>query len=425
MLIISETQMLNNLLTKYQKITKNTSYVKYNFIIELINNNDNKLNIEYTIQEKKQNQSKIPLKYLNKKKTFDINHLFFLINDNFNTDINQLLIYQTNNISTIYNGVIIDMNNYTIICNPDKNYIYSRFNTFKKYNDDDIMYEYDIYKLYDGNVVNLYYNDNDNIWVLSDNKNININNKLFDNINNDTYWSFFIQMIYEYKVNIDNLNKKNTYIFYLINKNYNLSSQKNKIKFITYNSNNGIDNNFNQEELELNNIKIKQLYSIHAKSTYGLLFRSKNNLENRLIFFEYYQKIKKIIYTPINNKINSVPDLKYITIRAILKYKISKNDVFNTFQFLIKYYKYIMSEIDKIIELFLLEFPDFNNIQQKYKYFIIKINNDIKNNKSLNDIFYNNYILQKDTNEDNIYNLTLRDYILQPKYINEFYNILF
>ena len=84
-----------------------------------------------------------------------------------------------------------------------------------------------------------------------------------------------------------------------------------------------------------------------------------------------------------------------------------------------------MSEIDKIIELFLLEFPDFNNIQQKYKYFIIKINNDIKNNKSLNDIFYNNYILQKDTNEDNIYNLTLRDYILQPKYINEFYNILF
>jgi hypothetical protein len=421
--MISEIQILNNLLTKYQKITKNTSYVKYNFIIELINNNDNKLNIEYTIQEKKQNQSKIPLMYLNKKKTFDINNLFFLINKNFNTDINQLLIYQTNNISTIYNGLIIDMNNYTIICNPDKNYIYSRFNTFKKYDDDDIMYEYDIYKLYDGNVVNLYYNYNDNIWVLSDNKNININNKLLDNLNNDTYWSFFIQMIYEYKVNIDNLNKKNTYIFYLINKNYNLSSQKNKIKYITYKSNNGIDNNFNQEEL--NNIKIKQLYSIHAKSTYGLILRSKNNLENRLIFFEYYQKIKKIIYTPINNKINLVPDLKYITIRAILKYKISKNDVFNTFQFLIKYYKYIMSEIDKIIELFLSEFPDFNNIEQKYKYFIIKINNDIKNNKSLNDIFYNNYILQKDTNEDNIYNLTLRDYILQPKYINEFYNILF
>ena len=421
--MISETQILNNLLTKYQKITKNTSYVKYNFIIELINNNDIKLNIEYTIQKKKQNQSKIPLMYLNKKKTFDINHLFFLINENFNTDINELLIYQTNNISTIYNGVIIDMNNYTIICNPDKHYIYSRFNTLKKYDDDDIMYEYDIYKLYDGNIVNLYYNDNDNIWVLSDNKNININNKILDNINNDTYWSFFIQMIYEYKINIDNLNKKNTYIFYLINKNYNLSSQKNKIKIITYNSNNGIDNNFNQEEL--NNIKIKQLYSIHAKSTYGLLLRSKNNLENRLIFFDYYQKIKKIIYTPINNKINSVPDLKYITIRAILKYKISKNDVFNTFQFLIKYYKYIMSEIDKIIELFLLEFPDFNNIEQKYKYFIIKINNDIKNNKSLNDIFYNNYILQKDINEDNIYNLTLRDYILQPKYINEFYNILF
>lgn len=423
MSMISEYQILNNLLTKYQKISKNTSYVKYNFIIELINNNDNKLNFDFSIQDKKLNQSKIPLMCISKKKLFDTNCLFFLINDNFKTDIDQLLIYQTNNISTIYNGLIINMNYYTIICKSNKNYIYSRFNTFKKYEDDDILYEYDIYKLYDGSVVNFYYNRVDKIWILSDNKNINLNDKLLDKSNNDTYLSFFNKMIYEYKINIDKLNKNNTYIFYLINKNYNLSNQKDKLKYITYKSNDNTDNQHNIEDLE--NIKIKQLFSIHAKSTYGLLLHSKNNLENRLIFFDYYQKIKKIIYTPINNKFITTPDLKYITVRAILKYKISKNDIFNTFQFLIKYYKYIMTEIDKIIDLFLSEFPNFNNIEPKYKFFIIKINNDIKNNKSLNDIFYNNYIIQKDKLNDNIYQLTLRDYITQQKYISEIYNILF
>lgn len=421
--MVSENQILNNLLIKYQKISKNTSYVKYNFIIELMNNNDNKLNIEFDIQDKKPNQSKVPLMLIKKKNVFDVNNLFFLINDTFKTDINQLLIYQTGNISTIYNGLIVNMNDYTINCKPDKNYIYSRFSTFKKYDDDDILFEYDIYKLYDGNVVNFHFDYTQNIWVLSNNKEINLNDKLIDKLNNETFLSFFNKMIFEYKINIDNLNKNNTYTFYLINKNYNLSNQKDKLKFITYKSNNN-DDNYHLID-QLNEIKIKQLYSIHAKSTYGLLLRSKNNLENRLIFFEYYQKIKKIVYTSINYKSIANPDIKYITVRAILKYKISKNDIFNTYHFLIKYYKYIMNEIDKIIQLFLNEFPNFNNIEPKYKYFIIKINNDIKNNKTINDIFYNNFIMQKHEIDENIYQLTLRDFITQQKYINEIYNILF
>ena len=423
MSMVSENQILNNLLIKYQKISKNTSYVKYNFIIELMNNNDNKLNIEFDIQDKKPNQSKVPLMLIKKKNVFDVNNLFFLINDTFKTDINQLLIYQTGNISTIYNGLIVNMNDYTINCKPDKNYIYSRFSTFKKYDDDDILFEYDIYKLYDGNVVNFHFDYTQNIWVLSNNKEINLNDKLIDKLNNETFLSFFNKMIFEYKINIDNLNKNNTYTFYLINKNYNLSNQKDKLKFITYKSNNN-DDNYHLID-QLNEIKIKQLYSIHAKSTYGLLLRSKNNLENRLIFFEYYQKIKKIVYTSINYKSIANPDIKYITVRAILKYKISKNDIFNTYHFLIKYYKYIMNEIDKIIQLFLNEFPNFNNIEPKYKYFIIKINNDIKNNKTINDIFYNNFIMQKHEIDENIYQLTLRDFITQQKYINEIYNILF
>ena len=423
MLTVSENEVLNNLLIKYKKISKNTSYVKYNFIIELINNNDNKLNINFNVQEKRSKQSKIPLILLKKTHTFDVNILFFLINDAFDTDINQLLIRQTCNVSTIYNGLIINMNDYTINCRPDKNYIYSRFSTFKKYDDDDILYEYDIYKLYDGNIVNFHFDYTQNIWVLSNNKEINLNDKLIDNLNNETFLSFFNKMIFEYQINIDDLNQNNTYTFYLINKNFNLSNEKDKLKFITYKSNNN-DDNFHIID-KLNEIKIKQLYSIHAKSTYGLLLQSKNNLENRLIFFEYYQKIKKIVYTPINYKSIILPDIKYITVRAIIKYKISKNDVFNIYQFLIKYYKYIMTEIDKIIELFLNEFPDFNNIDLKYKYFIIKINNDIKNNKTINDIFYNNFIIQKNEIDINIYQLTLRDFIMQQKYINEIYNILF
>ena len=66
--MISENQILNNLLIKYQKISKNTSYVKYNFIIELINNNnDNTLNIEFNLQDKLLNQSKVPLMLIKKK----------------------------------------------------------------------------------------------------------------------------------------------------------------------------------------------------------------------------------------------------------------------------------------------------------------------------------------------------------------------
>jgi hypothetical protein len=271
--------------------------------------------------------------------------------------------------------------------------------------------------------VNYHFDYAQSIWVLSNNKEINLNDKLIDKLNNDTFLSFFNKMIFEYKIDINNLNKNNTYTFYLINKNYNVSNQKDKLKFITYKSNNN-DDNFHIID-QLNEIKIKQLYSIHAKSTYGLLLRSKNNLENRLIFFEYYQKIKKIVYTSINHKSIANPDIKYITVRAILKYKISKNDIFNTYHFLIKYYKYIMTEIDKIIQLFLNEFPNFNNIEPKYKYFIIKINNDIKNNKTINDIFYNNFIMQKHEIDENIYQLTLRDFITQQKYINEIYNILF
>tara|TARA_Y100000389_G_C17426986_1_gene500152 strand:+ start:284 stop:1546 length:1263 start_codon:yes stop_codon:yes gene_type:complete len=416
----TEVQILNNILLKYKKITRNTSYVKYNFIIELVNNNLCKLKTVFNLQDKTPNQTKIPLMILNQKKTFDVNNIYFLINDEFKTDINLLLIYQTENISTIYNGIIIDMNDYTIICMPDKNNIYSRFNTFKKYNDDDILYEYDIYKLYDGDIVNLYYNNKLKTWNLSNKNEINIDNKIMDKLNDETFISFFYKMLNEYKLDINNLNKTNTYLFYLINKNYNLSNQKNKLKFIQY-------NNFYNDNTDdkLNQIKIKQLYSIYAKSKYGLILKSKNNLENRLIFFDYYQKIKKIIYTPISTHSTVNLDLKYITIRAILRYKISKNDIFNTYPFLIKYYKYILTEIDNIIELFLQEFPDFSNVNKKYKYFIIKINNDIKNNKNVNDIFYNNYITLKNNIDLNIYKLILRDFVTQHRYITDLYNILF
>lgn len=428
-LILNEKQILEILLNKYKKISynsNNTSFVKYNFIIDLINNSSVDLIINYTTKNKNENQNKIPLLIMDKKKKFNINSIYFLTKEEFKNDINLLIIYQNNNVSTIYNGIIINMNNYNILCYTEKNYIYLKFNTFKKYENEDILFEYNIYKLYDGEIVNLYYNKK---WTLSNKTEINLENKLIDKFNNETIESFFYKMLDEKKIDLNCLDKSNTYVFYLINKNYNLSNQKNKLKYI---STENFYNNVSNESTNLTDIKIKQLYSIFGKSKYGLILRSKNDLDHRIVFFDYYQKIKKIVYTlPMNNDNISCLDLKYITLRAIIKYKITKNDVFNIYPFLIKYYKYILTEIETIIDLFLKEFPNFDTVTNdtnnfsKYKFFIKKLNNDIKNKKNVNEIFYNNFINMKNDNDINIYKLILRDFITQYKYINDIFNIIF
>lgn len=601
----SETEILLKILHKYKNFQHNTSIIKYNFIIDLYNTFPYTFKITYTSKEKNNKQyNNVPLiKLKNSKKKIDINNIYFLINDKFKTDIETLLIYQIDNISTIFNGIVINMENYNIICFPEKNYIFSRFNTLKKYNDGDINYEYKIYKLYDGTQVNYYFNNILNMWVLSTQNIININNKIIDCLNNDSFLSFFNKMIENLMIDISNLNKNYTYIFFLINKNYNLSNKKNKLKFIcSINNKTGLDdfdvnNSYNNStiiintelsngddntKININNpwrckaalrggggwrkrcnstverggspstnpeavtgcdecvgwpigrnaaaplaaaplrtlprptpllvqshthpatdnciyydnkkshpvlrkvdviynqchddghgggvslqgkvegagarllagpvesgatshhaanpsnitaisiftkIKIKQLYSLHSKTQYGLILRSNNNMENRLIYFDYYQKLKKIINIPIYN---NIIDIKYICLRAIIKYKISKSDIYNNFSFMIKYYNYIMLEISNIVNIFISNFLDIskqnlNNtaIDDKYKSFIIIINNDIKENKIINDIFYNNYCLNNINNDDNIYKLTLRDFIFQKKYINYIYNIIF
>ena len=427
-LLLSEKDILLSLLNKYKKISNNSnnsSYVKYNFIIELVNNSNLSLLFNFTYKDKIDNQHRIPLITFDKKKNFDVNVIYFLIKDEFKNDIDSLIIYQNNNVSTIYNGVIIDMNAYNIVCYPEKNYIYSKFSTFKKYENEDILFEYDIFKLYDGELVNLYYNKK---WILSNKNEINLKNKVLDKSNCETVESFFYKMLDEKKIDINLLDRANTYMFYLINSNYNLSNQKNKIKYVSCNNfyNKADDNNILSTGED--SIKIKQLYSIYGKSKYGLIFRSKNDLDNRMVFFDYYQKLKKIVYTlPMNHDNSNTLDLKYITVRAVIKYKITKNDIFNVYPFLIKYYKYILNEIDAVIDLFIKYFPNFvnNTIENKYRFFIIKINNDIKNKKNVNEIFYSNFVNLKNGEDINIYRLILRDFITQNKYINDIYNIIF
>jgi hypothetical protein len=420
-----ELDLLNDLLYKYKKNSKNTSYLKYNFIIELINQIDDNINIEYTLCEKLSNQIKIPLLKLKKNKHFNINSLYFLINENFKTDIFYLLIYKKQNVSTIYNGIIINLNTYNIICHPLKNYIYSKYSTLKRYKDDDIKYEYNLYKLYDGDIINLYFNNHENNWAISNSRNIDISNNYINELFSETYIGFFNKMLNSKNIYLNILDINKTYTFYLINKDYHISNENNDIKYISYNYNNKDHVIKNEEDIKiLQDIHVESLNSIYDESPYGILLHSKNDFENRMVVFEYYQKIKKLVYFDDNIFNMHKPDLKYITVRAILKYKISKNEVYTIYTFLTKYYKYIMSEIYKIIDMYLNCFYELNNVEDKYKSFILKLNNDIKNNKSLYDIFYNNYILRKD-DVNNIYRFILRDYIMQQKYIPSIYNILF
>lgn len=417
-ILIREIDYLNGLLNKYSKVVKKCSRHKYNFIVELINNVNFKLYFEFTQQERLHSSGTIPILKLknNIAKTVDISNFHFLINDAFKTDIRYLFIRHKDNISSIYNGLVLDLNNFTIACKPPKSYIYSKLSTLKKYDDRDILYEYDIYKLYDGVHVTLYYDKYDASWVLSNIDSININDRILDKINNDTHMSFFNKMMKYYGINIDTFKTNHSYSFFLINTNYNLTSQKDKVKFISCTE--------NVEPEILIPIKIKQLYSMYAKSDYGLILKSKNELDDRIVVFDMYQKIKKIIYEPINNKQLQTPDLKFITIRAILKYRISKTDVFNTYKFLIKYYKYIMTEIDSIIDTYLDEFPCFNKCTSKHRAFIIKMDNEIKSHKILNNIFYDNYVLHDAKDDISIYRLTLRDFITQQKFILDLYNTI-
>ena len=419
-----ELKFFYNIIDKYKKVHVVCSKVKYNFIIDLLNTFDN-IDFSMTIKEKTFiNNNNVPEIKLNKKNCkFNISNILFLKENEFNSDINLLMIYISLNIDTIFNGIIIDTNNFNILCMPLKKPLNTKFSILKNYTDNDITKEYKIYKLYDGSLLNLYYDGKE--WCLSDINNITYNNKNIDIIDNNLNFSeYLIGTLKNNNINLNNLYKGYTYVIYIMYKNYNLSYGKNKIKFVKFidnvKHNYGDLNENNISELnKLHELQIKQKCSMHAKSKYGLLLINKtNNNDNKLIEFSYYKKINKILHMPIK-EYNGDINIKYIALRAIIKYKIPKNEIINNFTFLLRYYNYIHNEIDKIVSNYINIIYEFTPIDTPYKILINKIDRDIKNDKKINDLFYNSNIIQSDTN--NLKSI-LKDYIMQTKYINDINN---
>jgi len=409
-----------DIINKYKKINVICSKVKYNFIIDLLNNFDN-INFLMTIQEKVFiSNNKIPeIKLNNKNCKFNVSNILFLKENDFNSDINLLSINVSLNVNTFFNGLIIDTNNFNIICMPLKKLVNTQFNLLKNYNDVDVTKEFDIIKLYDGCLLNLYYHNNN--WHLSDSKCISYNNKNMDILENRlTFEEHLIDMLKDNNINTNKLFKGYTYIIYITNKNYNLSYGKNKLKFIKHIDNVKHDynelNDCNKSQLNYlyDNIQIKKKISIHTKSKYGIILINKTqNNDNKLIEFPYYKKINKILHTPIDEYGGDV-NIKYIALRAIIKYKLLKNDIINNFTFLIRYYNYIHNEINKIIIAYINIVYDFITIDTPYLTLIHIIDDDIKKDKKNNDLFYNSNIQSDICNLKSI----LKDYIMQIKYIN-------
>ena len=251
-----------DIIDKYKKINVICSKVKYNFIIDLLNNFDN-INFLMTIQEKIFiSNNKIPeIKLNNKNCKFNVSNILFLKENDFNSDINLLSINVSLNINTFFNGLIIDTNNFNIICMPLKKLVNTQFNLLKNYNDVDVTKEFDIIKLYDGCLLNLYYHNNN--WHLSDSKCISYNNKNMDILENRlTFEEHLIDMLKDNNINTNKLFKGYTYIIYITNKNYNLSYGKNKLKFIKHIDN--VKHDYN-ELSDCNKSQLNYLYDIQIK----------------------------------------------------------------------------------------------------------------------------------------------------------------
>ena len=487
-----EYNKLGKLLEKYKNII-NSSYLKYNFLIDFHNTFEGNFKLDFTLKEKKSKSQKYALKnYIpiskNAKKPYFLtsNILYFLISEEFTSDIELLLIKKTDNQSSIFNGLIINLDRYEVICNPIKNKLISKNCNIRKFNDDEIMYEYDVYKYYDGINVSLYYYNK--IWNISGFNKININNISYDKTNIkliDKFNDLMLKYIIMEKIKIDiepyikdkeqyniikkkydspiddldskeltefkdelkvdcilhkfygNLDKRYTYNFILINKNYNLCSKKDKLKFV--NKINDKDTLYKDECF--NNILAKKLDNLKIIQKYGLVLISKNNNEDRIIYYNNYYNLNKLLYVHIKK---NVFDINMIILKNIILYKINKNSLSEIFSKYIYLYNHIMKKIDFLVD-YLYDYvskSNFPNIDvlgtdtqsNKLKPHLIEnVIKFIKKNKYLNEILFINTTNEievnnfKDVyfNSKDLYKSMIKDYILHKDLINDIYLYIF
>ena len=472
-----EYNKLEKLLEKYKNII-NSSYLKYNFLIDFHNTFEGSFKLDFTLKEKKSKNQKYALKnYIpiskNAKKPYFLtsNILYFLISEEFTSDIELLLIKKTDNQSSIFNGLIINLDRYGVICTPIRNKLISKNCNIRKFNDDEIMYEYDVYKYYDGINVSLYYYNK--IWNISGFNKININNISYDKTNIkliDKFNDLMFKYIIMEKIKIDiepyiknkeqyniikkkydsliedldgkeltefkdglkvecilhkfygNLDKRYTYNFILINKNYNLCSKKDKLKFI--NKINDKDTFYKDECF--NNILAKKLDNLKTIQKYGLVLISKNNNEDRIIYYNNYYNLNKLLYVHIKKNIF---DINMIILKNIVLYKINKNALSEIFSKYIYLYNHIMKSNFPNIDVFGTD-TQSNKLKPHLIESVIKF---IKKNKYLNEILFINTTNEievnnfKDVffNSKDLYKSMIKDYILHKDLINDIYLYIF
>jgi hypothetical protein len=492
-----EYNKLEKLLEKYKNII-NSSYLKYNFMIDFHNIFDGNFKLDFTLKEKKiKNQKYILKDYIpinsNSKKPYFLtsNILYFLISEEFTSDIELLLIKKIDNQSSVFNGLIINLDRYEIICNPIKSKLISKNCNIRKFNDDEIMYEYDIYKYYDGINISLYYYNKS--WNITGFNKININNISYDKTNSrlvDKFNDIILKYIIMNKIEMDivsniknkdnynnimkkydrviddidnnelteiknelmvenilnkfynNLDKRYTYNFVLINKNYNLCSKKDKIKYI--NKSNGKEM-FYKDNM-LNKIMAKRLDNLKTTQKYGIVLISRNNNEDRIVYYNNYYTINKLLYVHIKKNIF---DINMIILKNIIIYKISKNILSEVFNKYIYLYNQIMRKVDILVDYLYdyisrLNFPnidlfvddddnDENTVYKLKPNLIENIIKFIKKNKYLNDILFIDTTNEIDINNfkniyfnsKELYKSMIKDYILHKDLINELYLYIF
>ena len=234
-----------------------------------------------------------------------------------------------------------------------------------------------------------------------------------------------------------NLDKRYTYNFILINKNYNLCSKKDKLKFV--NKINDKDIIYNDEYF--NNILAKKMDNLKIIQKYGLVLISKNNNEDRIIYYNNYYNLNKLLYVHIKKNIF---DINMIILKNIVLYKINKNALSEIFSKYIYLYNHIMKKVDFLVDYLYdyiskINFPNIdvfgtdtqsNNLKT---HLVETVINFIKKNKYLNEILFINTINEievnnfKDVyfNSKELYKSIIKDYILHKDLINEMYLYIF
>lgn len=373
------------------------------------------------------------------------------------------------------NGLILQhniiKNEYSIICYPTHmskiihhNYI---SNSIKKK-----IGNYEICKIYDGTIINMYYYNN--AWKYSTSKGYDVGEKVFYDGTYKQIFEYIISKNYP-SFNYDMLDKNKCYTFcfkynnyHMFNPNYSEYSNNNEIDNIVFlqavniphlkNGNVEVSKNENlpflTEEIDskINNIDqlieiCKTEYHLYLNSrkfkkfnyepTYGFLLKEKRGKsENIIIYTNLYEYIKKILYVSAFNKNISNHNNVNLTILSVYLFDLKTNknyNIVNIFPQCRKMFnfikKFIFEKIPTIIltNMLSLKKNDPNNInvynfniEQEYEKVFASITN-------LCVKIYNTSIQSFDfsNKDDSVYNYKsiIQDFIINDKYVEDYFSL--